>query len=579
MRRVKIGSMLVVLAGGIAAAQTPDFHYMYFKQMRSMALDTSRVATFDAVGARSIVQIAGVLGETGTQLPIPGLTLRAVAEDSRSAETVRGIVSAAAVQARERGDGPEFVSPVFFGTDGGPVVVTRDLLVGFREDLAPARAREIIESLGAGVVLDEAYADTLGLFRVRSASRDGFEVLEMANRLAALPEVEYAEPDMIFTGHSDLVPNDTFFTSCWHLRNTAQYAGGVVGQDMEAVKAWDISTGVSSIIDVIIDAGVDPTHPDLNQVAGTDTTSNGGDGSPKNACDKHGTAVAGCVSAKINNALGVPGLAPNTRIASARTFISSLACDGSWSSSASWTVNSLAFAQTIGARVTNNSNGYGFTSSTIDAKYSSTKAAGIVHFASAGNSGASSIGYPASVASVNAVAALDVNGQRVSFSQFGTGLDFSAPGVSIATTDWQAASGYNGTDYVSVNGTSFASPLTSAAAALVLSYKPSLTAVQVEKALQQGCRNIGPAGYDTGTGWGFVDAYRSLERVRCPSDLNFDGIVEDGDFVVFVTSYDLLVCTDPAMPLVCSADVNGDGVVNDTDFVIFVLAYNTLVCP
>ena len=212
----------------------------------------------------------------------------------------------------------------------------------------------------------------------------------------------------------------------------------------------------------------------------------------------------------INNSLGTVGIAPGCRSASARTFISSLACDGSWSSSSSWTVNSLAWAQSIGARVSNNSNIYGFQSSAIAQKYASTRAAGIVHFACAGNSSSSTIAYPASLPDVNAVAALDRNGNLASFSNFGTGLDFSAPGAAIYTTDRTGSAGWVSDDYVTADGTSFASPYAAGVAALILSVNPSLNATNVEQIMQQSSVDRGAAGYDTTYGWGFVNAYNAV---------------------------------------------------------------------
>ncbi|MBX3380015.1 MAG: DNRLRE domain-containing protein [Phycisphaeraceae bacterium] len=66
---------------------------------------------------------------------------------------------------------------------------------------------------------------------------------------------------------------------------------------------------------------------------------------------------------------------------------------------------------------------------------------------------------------------------------------------------------------------------------------------------------------------------------RCTGDLNQDDVVEDSDFVLFATSYNLLDCTDASIPTGCPADFNGDGFVDDSDFVVFVAAYNDLVCP
>ncbi|HEX8877969.1 MAG TPA: S8 family serine peptidase [Phycisphaerales bacterium] len=564
---------LVALAAAPALGASP-FSYRYFKQPRALTLDAGRVAVFGGLGDRSALAVRGLEGVADAQLPIPGLTLARVAAEARDPLSVQALVGEAA-----RASDAGFVSPVFVGEDGGPLIVTREVLVGFAEDLTPAQARAVLAEMIEGDLIDEAVGDSPNVFRVRAHARNGFDVLAAANALADHPEVRFAEPDMIFTGRGALIPNDPNFPDAWAFQNTAQF-GGVPGQDMNAPAAWDITTGSNAIITVVIDTGVDPAHPDLNlRLPGGDATGGSGQGAPGNACDNHGTPVAGNISGTINNNLGSSGLAPATRVASSRAFISSLACDGSWTSQASWTVGALSFAQFISARVTNNSNYYGFTSSSIADKYASTKTAGIVHFASAGNNGTGTISYPSSLPSVNAVAALDPNGLRVGFSQFGTGLDFSAPGVSIHSTDRVGGSGYSANDYAFVSGTSFASPLTAAVAALLLSYQSTLTPAQVERAMQQGARNIGAAGYDTGSGWGFVDAFRSLERVRCPADLSFDSVVDDADFLAFAVSYDVLLCTAPAMPLVCSADINADNVVDDVDFVLFAAAYDALLCP
>lgn len=63
----------------------------------------------------------------------------------------------------------------------------------------------------------------------------------------------------------------------------------------------------------------------------------------------------------------------------------------------------------------------------------------------------------------------------------------------------------------------------------------------------------------------------------CPGDLNFDRVVNDEDFVIFLAAYNVLLCPTP--PLLCDADLNLDGVVNDEDFVIFLAGYNVLLCP
>jgi len=80
------------------------------------------------------------------------------------------------------------------------------------------------------------------------------------------------------------------------------------------------------------------------------------------------------------------------------------------------------------------------------------------------------------------------------------------------------------------------------------------------------------ANSESGTNWG-------IAITPCPADLNGDTQVDDSDFVVFVVAYNILDCTDPAMPAGCPADLNNDGFVDDADFVAFVNAYDQLICP
>lgn len=65
----------------------------------------------------------------------------------------------------------------------------------------------------------------------------------------------------------------------------------------------------------------------------------------------------------------------------------------------------------------------------------------------------------------------------------------------------------------------------------------------------------------------------------CAGDFNLDGTVDDADFVMFASSYNVLLCSQPSMPIGCRADLNSDGFVDDQDFVIFATAYEALLCP
>lgn len=556
-------TLLLFVEPSRADGAAPPLERYYFKQRLSLQPDTARSAVFvrDAASREVALELAA-LGSDVTPFAIEGWFLVTSGEIHEAVHEVLDSVVESDVRA--------FTSPVFLGDDGGPVAVAPEILVGFEGSVTGQDAERILETVvPGGTILERDWAMMPGCYRVGVDTHDGLDVLRAANALAILPQVRFAEPDWIFTGHSCLIPNDPLFASLWGLHNTGQ-AGGTVDRDMDIPEAWDITTGSPSILVAIIDTGVQQNHPDINQVSGFDATGQAGGGGPVNSCDNHGTAVAGCVSATINNSIGVVGAAPGARSASARTFISNAACDGSWSSSASWTVDSLAWAQSIGCRVTNNSNYYGFTSAAIEQKYSDTRAAGIVHFAAAGNFSSSTISYPSSIPSVNAVAALDRNGNRAGFSNFGVGLDFSAPGVSIVSTDRTGTSGYVSGDYATVSGTSFASPYSAGVAALVLSVQPLLTAPNVESILQSTCVDLGAPGYDTGFGWGFVNAQAAVAAAQnfCVADLDGDRTVGPADLGIVLSNWQ----SGPA------GDLTGDGQTDSADLGILLSRWG-IVCP
>jgi hypothetical protein len=415
-----------------------------------------------------------------------------------------------------------FVSPVHLGADGGAVFATPDLLVGFAHGEPAARVEAALRELPGFTIVDKHFGAMENAFRLHALAHDARSVVAAAELLAARADVLFAEPDMVFTGHGAQLPNDPLYPDCWALDNTGQL-NGTPDVDLDAPEAWQRTRGNPSIITIIIDSGVELAHPDLaaNMVSGADLTSDGpGVGLPVNAFDSHGTPVAGCLVGVFDNNLGGVGVAPDCRAASARTFITTLP-DGTWTSQSSWTVDALAFAQSIGARITNNSNVYGFSSMAIAQKYLDTWNAGLVHFAATGNAGQSAVSYPANIPTVNAVGSLDRNGLLSPTSNTGVGIDFVAPGEDIATTDRVGALGWDITgDYVFASGTSFSAPFAAGVAALLLSVDPTLSSAQVEQLMHASCTDLGAPGYDTTFGYGFVNAFAALQ-LACGQPTNF----------------------------------------------------------
>jgi subtilisin family serine protease len=551
-----------IITGGTTTVQSRELpsYYVYNGQRVPLELDLTRIAVKYRAGStardRSDAMTPHALS-AATATPTGAGTWHLV-PFSQAVPGANDI--AATLDDLTASDAAEFVSPVFNGPRETWIVPTQDILVGFKAEYVQNAEGVLSATIPDGRITEREFGRMPGAFKIRSNARNGFDVLAEANRLAEDPRVAWAEPDMHFSGWGSLIPNDFYFPSLWGIMNTGQF-GGTPDMDMDCELAWDISTGSASIKVVVLDVGVEQTHPDINQLPGADFTGEGGGGGPVNACDNHGTPVAGCVSAIINNTIGVVGSAPGCPVLSARPFIANLSCNGSWSSTASWTVDALDWGELQGARVSNNSNYYGFTSGAIASKYASTYTNGMVHFSSAGNDGAGSVSYPASLPTVNAIAALDPSGAKSSFSNFGPLLSLSAPGSSVYSTDRTGLSGWVSGDYVVVAGTSFASPYTAGVAALVLSVEPFLTTPEVERKLRCSAMDLGTSGFDNTFGYGFVNANNAISTpwggpcAFCPA---IDSDV-DGDLV----SDSCDNCQAVANPT--QEDADGDGIGNACD--------------
>lgn len=519
-------SMLACAAGAAVSltatgARAENYHYTYKRSAMPLLLDSSRVAVFrnsdgaiDAQGrgvarpdlGESIAELGIVAGELEPMAVRGWTTVRSPAVAGRGAGEEAVLDSVFLMANAAVGD---FVSPVFLD-EIGPVVVTQDLLIGFEADISQQEADRMIADLDLGEIVERSVQGMPGVYRVRSKSRNGFDVLRQSNEASFRAEVRFVEPDFIRSNEKHLIPNDPLWTSLWGLNNTGQ-SGGVANMDMDANLAWDTTAGDPSIVVVVIDDGCDLTHPDLNLAPGVDFTGTGPGGShdPANPCDSHGTFVAGCISGKFNNSLQGCGVAPNCRVAPAKFSVSNQPCSGSGTFQTSWMTGCINFAQSSGAKVTNNSNGFG-ASGAIDTAYDNTRAAGVVHFASTGNGGNNTIGYPSSIPSVNAVGAITRTGARASFSQFGTGIDFVAPGQTIVTTA-------RGGGTATVDGTSFSSPYAAGVAALLFSRNNLLSPNDVETTLSATVKDLGAGGYDTTFGWGLVNAKSGLDATPTPT--------------------------------------------------------------
>jgi subtilisin family serine protease len=509
------------------SSELPEY-YLYEGSPADVKLDVNRLAVKFSSANKSIRYQAsladvGVSTSEVIETGVGGWTLVTPTESATNAVDINS-----RLQKALESPSVEFASPVLVQPNGDWVVVTPDLLVRIKPDYRQNGAAILGSSATTSDIIEDNFGNMEGAYKLHCQSRNGFEVLALANRLALDPRVEWAEPDMLATVRHDLTPNDPGWSSLWGLKNTGQ-SGGMVDMDMDCDGAWDITTGNPAIKVLVLDDGAELTHPDLNIAGGADFTGSGTGGGPFNSCDNHATAVSGCVAAIINNGIGTIGSAPGCKVLSAKFTVATVPCDGSGSFLYSWLVSALAWGLNQGARVSNNSNGFS-ASSAVTAEYEATYAAGMIHFASAGNDGVGSVGYPGSLSVVNAISAITRYGSKASWSNYGSAISFAAPGAAIYTTDRTGSAGYANGNYSSVDGTSFSSPYAAGVAALVLSVDPELTPAEVKAQLQATATDLGTTGYDIYYGYGLLNAEAAIAHAQ----INVSSDVAIGPVPLFV---------------------------------------------
>jgi subtilisin family serine protease len=540
----------------LQAGEAPPTWYYYQHQRVQLVLDPSRLSLAMASADHSAKVNPAGWSQVGIESEEPlgrtDITMVRLNQLSPSAAEVDQKIAAALTNSDVK-----FASPVFLTSNGEWITPTASILVRCQDTSAASAVAIFTELVPDCQIEQRTFAGIGGAYLLKCAARNGFDVLSEANRLAEDRRVVWAEPDMAFSAKGALVPNDPLYPDLWGLHNTGQL-GGTPGEDMRCEAAWDITQGDSTVKILLLETGVDLAHPDLHVIPGFDFTNSSGDGSPVATCDNHGTMMAGCITAKINNSLGVVGVAPGCVVLPARIGVSlGPPCNNAWTGNISWSASALYWGQTQGARVSDNPNVYAGGSSAIANAYTSTKAGGMVHFAPAGDGARGIVEYPARYPTVNAVSALSPAGTLASISSYGPGLDLCAPGESIESTDRSGTDGYVAGDYTSMSGTSLACSYAAGVAALVLSRNPTATAEQVEQRLYCSARDLGIPGYDSVYGYGCVNAYAAIATPI--ADADNDGIEDLCDNCPNVTNPDQADIDHDGIGDVCDDCVDSDG--------------------
>lgn len=262
-------------------------------------------------------------------------------------------------------------------------------------------------------------------------------------------------------------------------------------RETRAPEAFAQSRGAGVTV-CVVDTGIQGNHPDLssNVVGGENFVVKKGWVNPSAWGDDHGhgTHVAGTIAA-LDNDIGVVGVAPEAKLFAAKVL------DFRGSGYMSAVADGIRSCMRNGARVINMSLGSSADSLLVRSAVLDASVSGVVLVAAAGNEQTDvSNSYPAAYAEVIAVSAVDSNFQFAYFSNFGSKIRFSAPGVGVYSTT-------KGSTYTTMNGTSMASPHVAGVAALAIS-----------------AGSLGMLGDDIGLdptrqgSEGFIDALRSVQN-------------------------------------------------------------------
>lgn len=447
-----------------------------------------------------------------------------------------GIAPALAESSKQQGS-PSSNTPV------SPAYAPDRLLVKYKTDMVPQQdlsvARETLHSrTGASVMYDYA---NLGLPGLELVNIHGKNLEDTIRVYEQSPMVAYAEPDYLDPLPNDTlissqntvssrsggggIPNDTYFDQLWGLHNTGQ-DGGMSGADIDALGAWNSTTGSKNTIIAVFDTGVNYTHQDL---AGNMWINTGE--IPNNSIDDdhngyvddyrgyafdpmrpdpndemgHGTHVAGTIGAVGNNGMGVSGVNWNVSLMPLNVFNTTIRA-----SYVSAQIQGILYANMMGARVISMSLG-GTSYPPSMARYDAINSSSVVVVCAAGNAYMDNDIYPFYPASYNcsniiAVASIDRMNNQSYFSNYGkTSVDLGAPGSDILST-------YMDGSYMIMSGTSMATPHVSGEAGLILSQYPNLTNLQVIDRILASTDPVPDLAKNTVTG-GRVNARKALMGV------------------------------------------------------------------
>ncbi|MBW4654841.1 MAG: S8 family peptidase [Kaiparowitsia implicata GSE-PSE-MK54-09C] len=371
-----------------------------------------------------------------------------------------------------------FVVGLFVALWNAPSLANRgvydSLVLDFRDDVPPEQVQQqvaaIAQQFGTTPQINSMVAASEQIY-VLEGDR---QLLKAIRKSDLKPYLESISPNYIYSSFE--TPDDPDYPKQWNLRS------------IKVEAAWDETKG-EGITVAVIDTGI-ARVPDLEQtefVKGYDFVNNQEDATDDNG---HGTHVAGTIAQSTNNSLGVAGIAYQAKLMPLKVL----------SSSGGGTVADIAdairFAADNGADVINMSLGGGGDADVLREAIDYAYGKGVVIVAAAGNANTNAAAYPARYPHVIAVSATNASGGKAPYSNFGAGVDISAPGGDTSGENEMGGILQNTIDpatgesvFRAFQGTSMAAPHVAAVAALVRASGVEDPA-EVAKVLKESARQM-----------------------------------------------------------------------------------------
>jgi type VII secretion-associated serine protease mycosin len=303
-------------------------------------------------------------------------------------------------------------------------------------------------------------------------------------------------------------------------------------------RAWNVTKGAGVTV-AVLDSGVDANQQDLagSVTTGPDLTAGA---NPPGVAPKrlHGTNMASIIAGHghgANGLDGVVGVAPQAKLLALRVILENDEPGFGFFNGNERFDDALAdgirYAVDHGADVINMSLGKAMPTKEERQAVAYAISHGVVVVAAAGNEGASRrarrsghapFSYPASFPGVVSVAAVTADHRHAGFSNRNSAVVVSAPGVHIIGAG-------PGTDYWIGDGTSPAAAFVSGVAALIRSKYPKLPPALVTQAIVTGTAHRPARGYDSGVGFGEINAAGAIEAAAKLSGTKSEGVGRAAD--------------------------------------------------